>query len=262
MIKTRVLTALILLPFILGSVYFGGLAFFVPVTIALLIGGWEYFDMVRRAGYPSFMVVGLALILAILGDAYLKTNLLQPILTIGIMATLTLGVLNPEKNWLVGWALMIGGVLYIGIPGSFFILIRNLPDIGLAWTVMAMLTVWATDTGAFFVGTAIGKHGFFTKISPKKTWEGAIGGFVCATLTMLVLGAFIDLPIIHRILFGLGLSVVATIGDLAESLIKRQTGVKDSSNIIPGHGGLLDRIDSLLFAAAFAYYYLIWILRV
>jgi phosphatidate cytidylyltransferase len=249
------------MPFVLGSVYFGGLVFFVPVALALLIAGWEFFDMTRRAGHPPIPWLGFGLIALILIDTQFALGGLREIIAAAVIVSLVIALFNHADGWITGWALTIVGALYVGVIGAYFILVRGLPN-GLLWTTLALLTTWATDTGAYLVGTRIGKHGFFTRISPKKTWEGAIGGFVCAILAMLVLGAFVDLPIAHRILFGLGVSIAGTLGDLAESLLKRQTGVKDSSNIIPGHGGLLDRIDSMLFAGVFAYYYLIWILRI
>lgn len=263
MLKTRILTASILIPFILGSVYVGGLAFFALALFALLVAGWEFFDMARRAGHPPLTLCGLAFIGLIVIDAYWKTGALREIIVGGVVLSLIAGVFRHSPGWLLGWALTIAGVLYVGGMGSYFVLIRNLPhNTGLVWTAIALLAAWANDIGAYFAGTRFGRHGFFTQISPRKTWEGAIGGLGAAVVVMLGLGMLIDLPVVHRIAFGLGLGIAATLGDLAESLIKRQTGVKDSSNIIPGHGGLLDRIDSLLSAAVFAYYYLVWILRV
>ncbi|MBI5031788.1 MAG: phosphatidate cytidylyltransferase [Chloroflexi bacterium] len=261
MLKLRLASALVLIPVILGSVYYGGPVFFVAVTFALLVAGWEFFDMARRAGYRPSMLVGLALIAFIAWDTSSPNNALRPIVTIALIITLTIGLFRHGDGWLTGWAYTFAGVLYVGWLGSYFFLVRSLDD-GRYWTTFALLVAWATDTGAYLAGTYLGKHGFFTSISPKKTWEGAIGGWLAAVVVAVALGALIDLPIMHSILFGFGLAVACTIGDLAESLFKRQTGVKDSSNMIPGHGGLLDRIDSLLFAAAFTYYYLIWILRV
>jgi len=130
------------------------------------------------------------------------------------------------------------------------------------WTMLALVTAWATDTGAYLAGTRLGKHKFFPRISPKKTWEGAIGGWLAAPLTMLALGGLCGLPLAHCALWGILIGLAATFGDLAESLLKRQTGVKDSGNIVPGHGGILDRLDSLLFTAVVTYYYLVWVLRV
>jgi len=254
-------------------VYFGGLAFFATIAVALLLAGYEFFDMTRRAGYHPMTWLGLALIALFLFDTFVHTDsslmaIFGPaswqreIMTAAVFFSLIFAVFSHRADWLTSWALTFAGVLYIGWLGATAILVRNLPN-GLVWTAIALVTVWATDTGAYFVGTRIGRHGFFTSISPKKTWEGAVGGTVLALLTMLVLGTlFAGLEPLQSLVFGLGISVAGTFGDLAESLMKRQTGVKDSGNILPGHGGLLDRIDSLLFAAVFAYYFLIWVLRV
>ena len=273
MLRYRLASAFVLIPIVLGSVYFGGLAFFATIAVALLLAGYEFFDMTRRAGYHPMTWLGLALIALFLFDTFVHTDsslmaIFGPaswqreIMTAAVFFSLIFAVFWHSADWLTSWALTFAGVLYIGWLGATAILVRNLPN-GLVWTAIALVTVWATDTGAYFVGTRIGRHGFFTSISPKKTWEGAVGGTVLALLTMLVLGTlFAGLEPLQSLVFGLGISVAGTFGDLAESLMKRQTGVKDSGNILPGHGGLLDRIDSLLFAAVFAYYFLIWVLRV
>lgn len=262
MLRYRLASAFILIPIVLGSVYFGGLAFFAAIAVALLLAGYEFFDMTRHGGHHPITWLGLVLILLLLLNAYAHAGLEREILGSAIVASLTLAIFWHEDDWIASWSLTLAGALYVGWLGAYAILVRDLPN-GPVWTAIALVTVWATDTGAYFVGTRIGRRGFFTSISPKKTWEGAIGGVVFATLTMLVLGSvFAGLTPLQSLAFGFGISVAGTLGDLAESLMKRQTGVKDSGNILPGHGGLLDRIDSLLFAAVFAYYYLIWILRV
>lgn len=259
MLKTRIITALCLIPLILGSVYFGGLVFFALVATLLLIAGYELFEMVRRAGYPPMPWLGLALIALILADAYAQSDYGRALLAGALVVSLTAGVLRPREGWLAGWAITVAGALYIGWLGAYFLFVRALPN-GMMWTVFALVTAWATDTGAYFVGTRLGKHKFFPLISPKKTWEGAIGGMIAALLTMFVLGGLVSLPFVHCAMLGLLIGIAATFGDLAESLLKRQTGVKDSSNLVPGHGGILDRLDSLLFTAAAAYYYLVWVM--
>ena len=262
MLKYRIASAVILIPIVLGSVYFGGLGFFAVVTLALLIAGYEFFDLARRVGHRPIPALGLALIVLFLFNAYARAGWELEILTVALVGSLVLAIFWREDDWIASWALTFAGALYVGWLGAYTIRVRELPN-GLIWAVLALVTIWATDTGAYFVGTRLGRHGFFTAISPKKTWEGAIGGWVAATLVMLVLGSlFAGLEPVKALLFGFGLSIAATFGDLAESLLKRQTGVKDSGNLVPGHGGLLDRIDSLLFGAAFAYYYLVWVLRV
>lgn len=266
MLRTRLITAFWLIPLILGSVYVGGLAFFIVVVVALLIAGNEFFQMAQHAGYHPHPPVGLTLIVLFLGNVYLETTMShadssQTIIAAGLVFSLVAAMFKRSEGWLVGWALTLAGALYVGGLGGYFILLRALPD-GMIWSTVAILTAWAADTGAYVAGTNFGRHKFFPEISPKKTWEGAIGGWIAATLVALAFGALLGLlnPIANLI-FGFGIGIAATFGDLAESLLKRQMGSKDSGTIMPGHGGMLDRLDSLLFTAVFAYYYLFWILK-
>jgi phosphatidate cytidylyltransferase len=260
-LKTRLITAFFLIPLILGSVYFGGLVFFGLVSAALLVAGYELFEMARHAGYQPLSWLGLALIALILLDAHAQSDFARALLAGALVASLTIGVLRPREGWLAGWAITIAGALYVGWFGTYFLFVRALPN-GIAWTMLALVTAWATDTGAYLAGTRLGRHKFFPAISPKKTWEGAIGGWIAAPLAMLALGWLFSLPLIHCAILGFLIGIAATFGDLAESLLKRQTGVKDSSNIVPGHGGMLDRLDSLLFTAVVTFYYLVWVMRI
>jgi phosphatidate cytidylyltransferase len=260
-LKTRLITAFFLIPLILGSVYYGGLVFFALIAALLLIAGYELFEMARHAGHPPMPWLGLALIALILLDAYTQSDFARAILAGALVVSLTVGVVRPREGWLAGWAITVAGALYVGWLGAYFLFVRALPN-GLMWTTLALVTAWATDTGAYIAGTCFGRHKFFPRISPKKTWEGAIGGMIAALLAMFALGWLLSLPIVHSAILGLIIGIAATFCDLAESLLKRQTGVKDSSNLVPGHGGMLDRIDSLLFTAVVVYYYLVWILRV
>ncbi len=260
MLKLRIASALVLIPLILGSVYVGGLFFFVIVIVALLLAGYEVFEMARRAGHRVQPILGLALIALLLCEAQWRMDALREVIAAALVVSLGVGIFRHGAGWLGGWALTLAGALYVGGLGVYFLLVRALPE-GMFWTTAALVSAWAADTGAYVVGKRIGQRGFFTSISPKKTWEGALGGLLAATLLMLGIGWLANVPLAHRFAFGLGIGIVAPLGDLAESLLKRQTGVKDSSNLVPGHGGILDRLDSLLFAAVFAYYYLIWIYR-
>jgi phosphatidate cytidylyltransferase len=158
---------------------------------------------------------------------------------------------------MVDWALTLAIAIYLGWPLSFFPLLRGY-DVGLshgAWWVLAVLFgVWGFDTGAFFAGRFFGRHKLAPNISPGKTWEGVIGGMVLSiTAALLFTVKPLAVPWYLAILLGILVGVAAVLGDLAESLIKRQTHVKDSGHIMPGHGGMLDRIDSLLFAVIVVY---------
>lgn len=260
MLRYRLASAIIMIPLIIGSVILGGLAFFAVITVALLIADYEFFQMAARAGYRPNVLFGLVLCEAFLLDAFLGGTGTLAILAVALVVSLTAAVLWPREGWITGWSLTLAGALYIGVLGSYALFMRRLPD-GAIWTALALLATWATDTAAFVTGTRFGRHGFFKNISPKKTWEGAVGGWTASTLAMMGLGWIAGLPLIHGFLLGLGIGIAGSLGDLAESVVKRQLGAKDSGAIVPGHGGLLDRIDSLLFAAVFAYYYLVWIVR-
>jgi phosphatidate cytidylyltransferase len=153
---------------------------------------------------------------------------------------------------------------------SYWLNLRGLED-GRNWVYLAMLTTFANDTGAYFIGRARGKHKLAPAISPAKTWEGAIGGLVSAILAAIVIATVLELisvkvgtPFVFRywqiILLGFLVSLFAQLGDLVESLLKRNMGVKESGNLLPGHGGILDRFDSLMFVGAVIYYYAVWVL--
>ncbi len=261
MLRERLISAFVLIPLILGSVIVGGLVFFALVTVGVILAGWEYFAMARRAGYHTNLLFGLALVFLFLLNAFLGGTWTLEILTAALLASLIAAIFWRPEGWVVGWGLTFVGALYVGVLSSYFVLMRQLAN-GMILTALVLLTAWATDTSAYIAGKRWGRRGFFTSISPKKTWEGAIGGEVAAIVTMAVLGTLAGLPPVHAVILGAVIGIAAALGDLAESVVKRQFGAKDSGAVIPGHGGLLDRIDSLLFAAVFAFYYLRLIMRV
>ncbi len=260
-LRYRLASAIVLIPLVLGSVYIGGPVYFAFVSVLLLLAGLEFLQMARRAGYQPLFITGLSVIALMVLQASARVGGLREIFAAAVIVSFIAAIFKRSEGWIVGWALTFAGALYIGGLGVYFILLRDLPD-GMRWALFVLFATWAMDTSAYIFGTRMGRHGFFQNISPKKTWEGAVGGWAAATLVMLAAGALADLPPIHSLTLGLGISIAGTFGDLAESLLKRQFGVKDSGFIVPGHGGILDRIDSFLFAAAFTYYYLTLILRV
>jgi phosphatidate cytidylyltransferase len=179
------------------------------------------------------------------------------------------------RGRLVGWALTLAGTLYVAWLMSHFQTMRLLGDpgseAGRGWVFYTLAATWSFDSGAYLVGSRFGRHRFMTWISPNKTWEGAAGGLALCALTTLIaraplpgigaplaawLGwAPLPIPLWQVPLLALALSVAAQLGDLAESMIKREAGAKDASELIPGHGGMLDRVDSLLFTVVLVYYY-------
>jgi len=171
---------------------------------------------------------------------------------------------RPKKEGaFLGWAWTIAGILYIGWLLSHLVALRGLED-GRNWVFLALLATFGSDTAAYFTGRALGRHKLAPSISPGKTWEGTIAGFLGAIIISLLftIPSPLSLPLGYwsAIILGLLISVFGQLGDLVESLLKRNMGVKDSGKLLPGHGGALDRIDSVVFASVVVYYYVIWVI--
>jgi len=257
MLRTRIISAAVLIPIVGIAVYFGGLFFLALVMVAGMLAGWEYLAMVRRTGAATSDVLGLALIVLLIVDAHLPAldaRWWAP--QAAVLAALTVQVFRGNgPGSLTGWALTVAGGSYLGYSLAHFVRLRGGPD-GVYWVALAFLGTWITDSGAYFVGRLMGRRPFFPRISPKKTLEGAVGGLAAGMISVALLGAWwLDLSAPTGLLLGVLLALGATFGDLAESVLKRQVGVKDSGNLIPGHGGMLDRVDSLLFVGPVVYYF-------
>jgi phosphatidate cytidylyltransferase len=258
-------TALILIPLAGWAIWAGGWWFFGVLLLVAEVGGYEFSRLVRRGGYTPQTVFTLAIIAALLLDAqFPNLNVLRPALVWLLMVSVSWQLFQSKDTMaLTNWALTVIGGLYVGLLAAHGILLRALPQ-GLAWTVLAVFLTWTGDAAAYFVGTAFGRHKLWPRISPGKTWEGFFGGLIASVatgalvgyLSMLWLGA---IGPVHGTLVGLLAGIIGVFGDLAISMMKRQMKVKDSGNILPGHGGLLDRCDSLLFVLTTTYYYAIWL---
>ncbi len=255
MLRNRLLTAIVLIPTVTGSVILGGWWLFAVLGTALLLCGYEFFTMANACGHRTERALGVVLIAALLVNALLGLSFEAVLLIAAVM----LPVLwefrkHDHTGFLLSWALTVLGVVYIGVLGSFIFSLRNLPN-GTILLAVALIATWATDSAAYAFGVSMGKRPFFKEISPKKTWEGAIGGVVGAGLAFAAMMSIVGMHPLVALAGGLGLGIMATAGDLAESLVKRQVGVKDSGSLLAGHGGVLDRLDSTLFAVAFAFYF-------
>jgi phosphatidate cytidylyltransferase len=263
-VKARILSALVLAPIMIALVILGGWWFLAGIGVACAIGAWEAYGLLASIlkaptdgewRYLAGVAAAVLLIGVQLGfDRTFATQVVWAAVLIGSLLALLAGG-KPSNRFLL-WAAAMAAVLYVVGLGSHFLLLRETKQ-GLGWTVLACAVTWSTDIGAFFVGRAWGKTHFFALISPKKTLEGAAGGLFAGTVTGLfvIFAADLHVPGFAAPLVGLSLSAVAQAGDLVESMLKREAGVKDSGTIIPGHGGVLDRIDSLLFVVALAFYW-------
>ncbi|MDV2989118.1 MAG: phosphatidate cytidylyltransferase [Dehalogenimonas sp.] len=218
----------------------------------------EFNQVVGLTKAKPFAVIGtVGTVLFIISPHF--DNGLEPLLAAFVAGSL-LYLLKPgdRSQAFIRWAWTLAGVIYIGWLLSFIVALRGL-DGGREWVFFALGVTAASDTFAYFIGRVFGKHKMAPSISPNKSWEGAVGGAVCAVIMALILKAVFDLPAsyLELGLLGLAASAVGQAGDLVESLFKRNMAIKDSGNSIPGHGGFMDRMDSVVFAAVLVYYYVI-----
>lgn len=252
----RLLTAGVAIPVVLAALWLGGWWAFAVAALASGLSMYELHVMLLHEGYRPVIVVSFGLAAVFLVAAMLPQQRL-PLLEIGISAALlisfpTLFFRKRLDGALLDWSLTLAIAFYIGWPMSFLLLLRGfqlgLGD-GLWWLLMVFGGVWGFDTGAFFAGHFFGRHKLAPQISPGKTWEGVFGGLIFSVAAALLFTTLpMGVPWYLAAPFGVVLGIAAVLGDLAESLIKRQTHVKDSGQFMPGHGGMLDRLDSILFA--------------
>ena len=271
MLKHRVITGVVGVPLIILAIWFGGPWTTIFIAAAALAGVYEFYRMANFDRREPLLYLGLLWTLAFVLSAYFRNpDLLPIVVTAAIVVSLICLLLRPSREKAFDkWAWTIAGALYVGWMLSYWLNLRGL-EAGRDWFYLAMLTTFANDTGAYFIGRAKGKHKMAPTISPAKTWEGATGGLVSAIvgavaiatvlrLISLKLGPLFVFDYWQVILLGFIVSVFAQLGDVVESLLKRNMGVKEAGSLLPGHGGVLDRFDSLIFVGAVVYYYVIWV---
>jgi phosphatidate cytidylyltransferase len=267
MLAKRLIVSIILIPIGISLIAVGGWPFASFVALILGTAGWEYGTIFRKLGFQP------ATALVIAGPAALALIRLFPGLAGGVEALLSILVLAAMAYHLfqyekgrdqaaTDFAVTAGGIIYLGLIGSFLVALRLMPE-GKWWILLVMPAVWLADGGAYLIGSRLGRHQMAPRLSPKKTWEGYFGGILFGVVGSVLFAALWHLespPILpwRGAVVGLVISVLATLGDLGESMIKRQAGMKDSSNLLPGHGGVLDRIDSWLWGAAIGYFMITW----
>ena len=259
MLLTRVLSALILTPIVIGVIWIGGWPFYILLAIAFCVAASEFVQLMRRSSFQPPLLFSITLILAVwLNTLFPQTNLLQPAVAFILLSSLTWQLTHRQGAPTVDWALGLIGGLYLGTAAAHFILTRQLLQ-GERWLLLILSGTWLADTGAFLIGSRFGRHKMTPSLSPKKSWEGLIGGAIFGVALNPIIAAAFGLPAIHGAALGLIGALVGTLGDLSVSMIKRQVGAKDAGNLIPGHGGVLDRLDSLMFTVIVGYYYISWI---
>ncbi len=263
MLSERILVVVTLLPIGLAFIFWGGYPFMGLVALFVALASWEYVKLFRAGAYDpaADVLVGGAtvLMLAHVGGAY-TSPVVVALLFLGATRFLV-AFERGESQAAINYAITIHGIIYFGLLGAYLVRLRALPG-GTWWLLLVLPTVWIADSAAYFVGRRLGRHALSPRLSPKKTWEGYFGGILGGILGGAVLAATYgtwttlqpDIHLWHGVVLGGVLSILTPLGDLTESMFKRQFGVKDSSHLLPGHGGVWDRIDSWLWAAPLGYY--------
>ncbi|WP_078413224.1 phosphatidate cytidylyltransferase [Priestia abyssalis] len=250
--KQRIITAVIAAAVFLPIVFYGGLPFTLLVYLLGTVGVLELLRMkkIELFSVPSFLSILLLWVFLIprRADSVLTifSNYKVEIALFAVLLLLTYTVLIKNKFTFDDAAFVMLATIYVGMGFYYFIEIR---ENGLAYVFFALFIIWATDSGAYFIGRAMGKNKLWPEISPNKTVEGSVGGVVCAIVVAAIFQVIapVEDSIVKLLIIAVVLSVFGQVGDLVESAFKRHYGVKDSGNILPGHGGILDRFDSLLF---------------
>lgn len=281
--KRRVIAALIALAPVLAALWYGGFWWVLLLTFFTSLGAYEYFVLIERTGYRPARWFGFAWALALLLSHWSFIPLgPQPVLTFGFII-IFIRILLSQQGLLPqaesssanspasnaphqaetaaqdhkpfrNWALTVAGASYLGLMMGQALALRLLPN-GLYWMLLGLGITMLNDSAAYFVGVTIGRNRILPALSPKKTWEGTVGGWIVATLTGAAVALWSPIGIAPWLgaLIGLGGGILALFGDLAISMLKRQIGVKDSGVFLPGHGGFLDRLDSIMFVLPFVY---------
>lgn len=264
MLRTRTLVALAVLPFFFGLILIGGALYQVAITLLLVIAAWELAGLARTSG-EAVSLPGMWVVLGAVLLGALRPDWRGPGLLLAILAAMAASLRRYHAyraDPLLVFGLTLGLGLYVGWLGQYLLLLRGLPD-GEWWALTVLPAIFAADSGGYVFGKAFGRHKLWPGVSPSKTWEGYIGGVLMGVVVGA--GAVVlwslrapGLRPLDGALIGLAVSVVAPLGDLTISAFKRQAGVKDTSHLVPGHGGLMDRLDTVLIAAALGYWYIVW----
>ncbi|OQA91609.1 MAG: Phosphatidate cytidylyltransferase [Elusimicrobia bacterium ADurb.Bin231] len=263
----RILVALLLIPVVFFIVYVGYIPFLVFICLICLLGAYEFWELVSGMGFVPRKTAGSIFVFLVIISIFFNNMGIASVLsneTTGMLMSLAfIFILSYEvikqdlSVALPSLSVTAFGIIYTGFLPGHFLLLRDLKPGGFAYTILMLAVVWAADSAAYFIGTAYGKHRL-SKISPKKSVEGSIASVIASVLVILAAKKFFIKEFTYNDVFILGIlsSIFAQFGDLAESLIKRSAGVKDSSALLGNHGGILDKLDSFIFAVPLFYYYI------
>ncbi|MBS1515400.1 MAG: phosphatidate cytidylyltransferase [Bacteroidetes bacterium] len=252
---TRILVGVIGIPLFIFLIYKGGIYFLCLSLILSSIALWEFYLMFKKEKYFPLIMIPIAVSAIIIVGNYLNDGFAITFLPLAAILIFSSEIFRKEKKNPLNSLIVIGGLVYITVP--FVMLNKIISHQSFNYIIFIFVLIWTCDTMAFFGGKFFGKHKL-SEISPKKTWEGSIAGFLFTIIAALIVYYFYsnEISLKDALCIGIMAGIFSQVGDLFESLIKRKLGVKDSSNIIPGHGGVLDRFDSLIFVTPLIFLYL------
>jgi len=273
-VKSRLISSAMALPLVLAGIFMGGIWFSLIIIFGAVVSAYELARItggnIQKKPLISAILSGLLVALVQIYDSYLLglprfnielSSIILPVVLLSFICISILILLIWGRDRKLGiFTCVVSSVSYTGGLLSFAVLVRN-SEHGLGWIVLLSLIVWANDTGSYITGKAVGKTPFFPTVSPNKTLEGALGGYVCGLATAIAGGllltrfGFTALGLYSLMTLGIIFVVLAQTGDLFESALKRRANIKDSGSIMPGHGGALDRLDSIVLAFPVLYYF-------
>jgi phosphatidate cytidylyltransferase len=271
----RVLTALVLIPIVVAIVLFTSTAVVAIATaVVTILGLWEYFALGDAIGHRAYRVWTTFCAVILIMNEWVLAHKTEEIATVSYrtasriasvdfflfvfgLTCITLWTRRPLVETLPAAGISSSALLLVAYPLSFTVRLHGLPTYGPRLLLFALAITWAADTTAYFVGRAIGKHPLAPHTSPKKTWEGSIGSMFGSLLVAYAFSFWIRIPLPHLLLMAAIGNIAGQMGDLLESAYKRSAGVKDSGGLLPGHGGILDRIDALILCVPVTWYYLV-----
>ncbi len=268
MLLQRSLVVFTLLPLGLAAIYLGGWFYWIAMGLFLFLAAREYGIMFRNSGHrPAIPLIALGTAALLLDRALYQFAHAAVLLSALVLFSMLYHLIDYERGGEhpgTDFGITLGGILYLGWIGAYLISLRNLNNglDGRWWTLIALMGVWLADIGAYLIGKKFGKHPLCPRLSPMKTIEGYVGGILFALvlgtgwswLILRLAGPNVNIQLWQAILITLAMGIFTALGDVGESMLKREASVKDSSNLLPGHGGAFDFVDSWLWAGVISYY--------